>query len=127
MTEDFEKKQPFSKRNIFMVPDNYFEKLQDDIQRKIRPQESIIFKIIRIPAIRLAAGTAILVTAFYLIRLPEKIDNPELILSEINVEQLERYLDENTLPEGDDILTYIDYTMESDIDLFNKKPNDSIL
>lgn len=126
MEKDFENKDRFSRRTIYTVPDGYFDTLEASIHAKTRKKDSPVATFLTSPSFRLATATACLIVA-YMLWPSAEIKNAETLLSEVSEEQLLRYIEENTLPESDDILSYIDYTSEETTSFDQSELNDSIL
>lgn len=126
MEKDFKNNDRLSRKNIFTVPEGYFDKLEVSIHARTAKKESPVFILLKTPAFRLATAAACLVAAFMLWPTTEQV-NAEELLSEVSDDQLLRYIEENTLPESDDILSYGDYTLEESNTLDLNQIKDSIL
>lgn len=126
MENNLEERQTFSKRNIFTVPEGYFETLETRIHQRTRGNKNSLWFLFKENSLKLYIAAATLALAIFLWPASET-SNPEQLLAEISDEQLARYLEENTLPDQDDILMYIDYN-EEDISIMDLNTlNDSIL
>ena len=126
MEKDFKNNDRLSRKNIYTVPEGYFDKLEASIHARTAKKESPVFILLKTPAFRLATASACLVAGFMLWPATEQVSAEEL-LSEVSDDQLLRYIEENTLPESDDILTYIDYSLEETNSLDLTQTKDSIL
>ena len=126
MESNFEEKQPFSKRNIFTVQDGYFDVLESKIHQRTRKNESYSWYLLKSNSFKVALAVATIVLAFFLWPSTDTT-SPEQLLTDVSEEELIRYLEENTLPEQDDILSYINYDEEGLSTLDINALNDSIL
>lgn len=116
------------RRNIFIVPDRYFDSLESEIREKTRKPERPYLGVIKSPGWKLAMVTSVLlVLAVYFFIPSQAPADAEALLAEVSDEELERYLEENTLPETDDILNYSEYTEDEILTLDISGIKDSIL
>ena len=126
MEKDLKNDDRLSRRNIYTVPEGYFDKLEASIQARTAKKESPVLIFLKTPAFRLATAAACLVAAFMLWPTTEQVSAEEL-LSEVSDDQLLRYIEENSLPESDDILSYGDYSIEETSTIELTQIKDSIL
>lgn len=122
-----ENNNKLSRKNIFIVPDRYFDKLEADIQEKTKKPARASISILKSPAWKLAmAASVLLIGSFYFFSQPEPSADPQALLAQVSDDELLRYLEENTLPETDDILNYSEYTEDEILTLDFSGNNDSI-
>lgn len=126
MENNSEEKYPYSKRNIYTVPEGYFDVLETRIHQRTKKNENYIRDLLRVNSLRLSIAAASVLLVIFL--WPDyNTSSPEQLLAEISEEQLARYLEENTPTEQDDILSYLEY---NDVDITTtdlNTLNDSIL
>lgn len=116
----------FSKRNIFTVEDEYFDQLEIRIHQRTRKKGSLLPHAFQSTGLKMALAAACLMVAFFLWPTRE-ISNPEQMLADVSDEQLVRYLEENSMYETNDFLSYEEFNLEelNEVDLNTN--NDSIL
>lgn len=116
------------RRNIFIVPDNYFDSLESEIRKKISKPDNSPHAFSFSTRFRLALVASVIVSSTIFFLLPnETSSDPEALLAEVSDEELSRYLEENTLPESDDILYYSEYNENEILAIDLDDINDSIL
>jgi len=116
------------RRNIFIVPDNYFDSMESEIRKKINKPEKSTYDFFFSTRFRLAMVASVVVFAIMFFLLPNETPaDPEALLAGVSDEELSRYLEENTLPESDDILYFNEYNEEDILTIELNSINDSIL
>jgi hypothetical protein len=116
------------RRNIFIVPDNYFDSMESEIRKKISKPEKSLYAFFFSTRFRLAMVASVVVFAIMFFLLPNETPaDPEALLAGVSDEELSRYLEENTLPESDDILYFNEYNEEDILTIELNSINDSIL
>ena len=116
------------RRNIFIVPDNYFDSLESEIRNKISKPEKSPYTFFFSTRFRLAMVASVVVFAIMFFLLPnETPTDPEALLAGVSDEELSRYLEENALPESDDIYYYTEYNEDEILTIELDGINDSIL
>ncbi len=105
------------KRNLFTVPEGYFDRLEEEIrQRTSTPAQKTVWVE---PAVFKFAGVAALIAFAAYLFLPEPPpSSPEDLLTSVTTEHLEAYLAENSSPEAEDILLPGSLNDESEIDIY---------
>ena len=116
----------FSKRNIFTVEDRYFDQLENRIHQRTKEKESLLPYAFQSNGLRIAIATACLMLVFFLWPSSE-ISSPEKLLADVSDEQLVRYLEENSIHEIDDFLSYEEFNLEELHEIDLNTNNDSIL
>jgi len=110
------KLEDINKKNIYKVPDNYFEQLPTRIQTRVNNEEKAFrFSLSWRFALRVAtpAFALILLLFYFGIRTSDTAQSPEALLAMVETEDIIAYL-ENTDITTDDIINEIDF---SSIDL----------
>ena len=98
------------RRNIFIVPDNYFDSMESEIRKKINKPEKSTYDFFFSTRFRLAMFASVVVFVIMFFLLPNETPaDPDALLAWVSDEELSRYLEENTLPESDDILFFNEY------------------
>lgn len=117
------KLEEIPKKNIYEVPDGYFDKLPGIIQSRITEEKS---GFERIAYFRFALKYAIPVLAliavlFFVVGQDDVTGNPEQMLASINTDELTYYLEDSNLT-TDELLNEIDLN-EIDIEKLNQEFN----
>lgn len=94
-----ENNHPFPKRNIFIVPEGYFEKMEHSVRERVQNKESAAippFSWTRLAPVGVAA--AILLIGLFIRPTGNSSGTPEEILADVSEEQLTLYLSMNESP-----------------------------
>lgn len=92
------KLEDIPKKQIFEVPDGYFEKLPGIIQSRVATQDKPVFSPFRSVALRYALGIMITaVAAFFWINQPSREMSAESILASIETTDLVAYINSSDI------------------------------
>lgn len=110
-----EEKRPLSSRNIYTVPDGYFEELEHTIRQRTEVVAPSAFRLSPL-TLKLAGVTAMVtIAAWMFFPQPSVRTSAEDLLAAVADEHLEAYLTETSGPDAEDILLPGALTDETDL------------
>ncbi|MFM9074654.1 MAG: hypothetical protein ACKORJ_03685 [Bacteroidota bacterium] len=111
-------KNPLTNKNIYTVPEGYFEALEHNIRQRTEAPASSAFRLS--PFTLKLAGVAAMVTIAAWLFFPEPTvgTSPEDLLAAVSDEHLEAYLTETSGPDAEDILLPGSLSDETEINAY---------
>lgn len=123
-----EHNNPLPKRNIFIVPEGYFEKMEHSIREKVHQKEKTNqtqFSWSRLAPVGIAA--AIILIGLFKSPTEPSAGTPEELLADVSEEQLSLYLSVNESPGSESITTAAEHLDEFEEEYLFVNEKDSFI